>query len=108
MWKKRTGALALALLCLLLSSCAAPHRGGAFDVGSDVVPLPSATPHPTLPAPPTPITMILAADSASFDLISSKGISSFFAAAGGVICFLKQMFEQTFSYFHTNFTVPII
>ena len=54
MWKKRTGALALALLCLLLSSCAAPHRGGAFDVGSDVVPLPSATPHPTLPAPPTP------------------------------------------------------
>ena len=30
-----------------------------------------------LPAPPTPITMILAADSASFVIISNKGISSF-------------------------------
>lgn len=44
----------LVVACVALGACAAPHRGGEFAVGSDVVPLPEATPQPTLPAPPTP------------------------------------------------------
>lgn len=44
----------LMVACVALGACAAPHRGGEFAVGSDVVPLPEATPQPTLPAPPTP------------------------------------------------------
>lgn len=44
----------LVVACVALGACAAPHRGGEFAVGSDVIPLPEATPQPTLPAPPTP------------------------------------------------------
>ena len=44
----------LVVACVALGACAAPHRSGEFAVGSDVVPLPEATPQPTLPAPPTP------------------------------------------------------
>lgn len=44
----------LVVACVALGACAAPHRGGEFAVGSDVVPLPEATPQPTLPAPSTP------------------------------------------------------
>ncbi|MGI5884921.1 MAG: hypothetical protein ACOX83_08160 [Candidatus Spyradocola sp.] len=44
----------LVLCCVALCACTAPHRSDAFIVGSDVVPLPEATPQPTLQAPHTP------------------------------------------------------
>ena len=37
----------LVVACVALGACAAPHRGGEFAVGSDVVPLPEATPQPS-------------------------------------------------------------
>lgn len=51
---KKVCIVLLVVACVALGACAAPHRGGEFAVGSDVVPLPEATPQPTLPAPPTP------------------------------------------------------